>query len=554
MRRTVSAPARRRLLLLAALGALAANPACRRPASGPPPERFLSARAQGVVLAPELGRAARELSSLGETLAAFPGLAPQLARARAALTAQLGFDPLDPAALAQAGLDPSRGAALGLEPGAGAGAVPVLVLPVGDAGRLEGLVERLARERLGAPDRTVQSSGALRAVTFRSAPGAPAAICYALSPASRTLVLAPGPSGPEAAVAALSRPAAESLAESPAFGELRRALGDRPALLTAALPDSPRLPPWGRDGAALGVSAEAGAIRLGLALRLGDRAAGLRALRAAGKAGPATRWLAPGSALVLRWDGDLAELGRRLASAADPHHREWLRAHGFDLQRDLFDLLAPGAALSVSPSPRLDLAGLSDVSLRADPLRVMSFEAVGEVKDEATSRASLARLPALFAALAEPAGGPALAQPAPDPTGATGRVITPSGELAWHLSGKRLLLAGGPPGALQALAAREGGAGAGWTPPTRASAAALEGGLGGAVLDPRSLAASLRALPDQAYGTGPGGFVVRSLVERFLEPAERIAAVSARAELKDAALFIELLAEVPPGTGKEAGR
>ena len=553
MRRTVSTSARRRLLLLAALGALAPTAACRRAASVPPPERFLSARAQGVVVVPELGRAARQLSALGETLAAFPGLAPDLSRARAAIAAQLGFDPGDPASLAGAGLEPARGAALGYEAEPGAPPVPVLVLPVGDAGRIEALLGRLARERLGAPERAVANRGALRVVTFRTAAGAPPALAYALSSPDRTLALAPGPSGPEATAAALTRPAAESLAEASAFRELRASLGGRPAILAAALPSSPRLPPWGRDGLAVGASAEAGSIRLGLSLRLGDRAAGLRALRAAGKARPLTRWLSPGSALVARWDGDLAELGRHAVAAALPRDREWLAAHGFDLQRDLFDLLAPGAALALSPSPRLDLAGLSQVALRADPLRAVRFEVAGLVRDEASARASLAHLPALFAALAEPAG-PAPAQPAPDPTGATGRVLTPSGEIAWRLLGKRLLLAGGPPGALEALAAREGGAGAGWSPPTQASAEALEGGLGGAVLDPRSLAASLRALPEEAYGTGPSGFVVRSLVERFLEPAERISAVSARAELLDEALLLEVLAEAPPGPGKEGGR
>ncbi len=512
-------------------------------------------------MVPELARAARELSAIVETLATFPGLAADLARRRAALSAQLGFDPLDPKALAGAGLDPARGAALGREPPMRSGDLPstVLVLPVGDASRLEALLARLARERLGAPERSASTQGEIRVVTFRTAPGAPPALSYALLPSERVAVLAPGPTGPEVALAALTRPAAESLAEAPAWRELQGALAGRYALLAAGVPPSPRLPAWARDGAALGASADGGVLRLGVAVRLGDRAEALRKLRGSGEGRTLTRWLAPDSALVARWDGDFAELGRHAAGAAGAHDREWLAAHGYDLQRDLFDLLAPGGAVAVSPSPRLDLSDLSDVALRADPLRLVRFEAVGEVKDEAAARRALARLPALAAALAEPLRGggaarPAVAPGAQEATGDAGSVETASGEIAWRLQGKRLFLAGGPAGALGELLARAEGKGPGWSPPTKASAAALQGGLGGAVLSPRSLAASVRALPEETFGEGPTGFVVRSMVERFLEPAERLSAISARAELGDTSLVVELVVEVPPAAGKGAGR
>jgi hypothetical protein len=70
------------------------------------------------------------------------------------------------------------------------------------------------------------------------------------------------------------------------------------------------------------------------------------------------------------------------------------------------------------------------------------------------------------------------------------------------------------------------------------------GGLGAVVFDTRNAAASVRALPPEAFGTGPTGFVMRSLVERFVEPAERIEAASLRATVEPGALVLAL--EVQP--------
>jgi hypothetical protein len=516
--------------------------ACRR-ASGPPPERFVRASAAGWVVVPELRRAVRELAALHETVSRFPGAAQQLAGVRAALAAQLGFDVLDLDALARAGIEPARGAALTSEPDPDGGrGTPVVILPFRDASGLERLVGRLARERLGAPGRTESAQGELRVVTFRLAGGAPARSLARL-PRERTAALAPGPSGPAAVAAALSRARADSLADSGAYRELRKVLGERYAVLAGG--SAPAAPGaiLGREGLAVGVSAGAGLVRLGLASRLGTAADAARALRAGGDSRALVRSLSPDAALVLRWDGDFSELGKRLVARMEPQDRAWLSRHGFDPRRDLFDLLAPGAAASLSISPRLDLSDLSDTTLRADPLRVVRFELIGDVKDQAAARESLARLPALFTALQE-AGGLKPPGAAAVSTGDSGRILAPSGEIAWRLTGKRLALAGGPAGALDALLARQGGS-AGYAAPTRIAAAALQGGLGGAVLSPRNLVASVRALPEDSFGTGPTGFVVRSVVERFLEPADRVAAVSLRADLGETALTLDLELEAP---------
>lgn len=542
--------ARRTSLLVAALLAALSAAACRR-ASGPAPERWVAATASGWVIVPELRRAGRELAVLHETVSTFPGAAQQLAGLRQALTAQLGFDALDPDALARNGIEPARGAAVATEGSSSQSpGTAVAILPVRDARALESLVARLARERLGAAQRTESSQGPLRIVSFRTAAGGPVALTLGLLDRERTAALAPGPGGPAAVTAALSRPEAESLAGAAAWRELRKALGEQYAVLAGGAPSAGE-GSFGHGGVAAGVSAAAGLVRIGLASRLGPAAESYRALRAGGDARAAIRALSPDAALVLRWDGDPAQLGKRLVARMAPQDLAWLSEHGFDPQRDLFDQLAPGAAASISISPRLDLTDLSDVTLRADPLRVVRFELVGDVKDEAAARESLGRLPALFAALQQAAGLKPTSLPKGGGTPDSRVFETASGEIGWSLSGKRLFLAGGPVGALSALVARRGGA-AGYAAPTKTAAAALQGGLGGAVLNPRSVVASVRALPEDAFGTGPTGFVVRSIVERFLEPADRISAVSVRADLGDAALTVELAIEAPAPDGKEA--
>jgi hypothetical protein len=63
------------------------------------------------------------------------------------------------------------------------------------------------------------------------------------------------------------------------------------------------------------------------------------------------------------------------------------------------------------------------------------------------------------------------------------------------------------------------------------------------VLDVGRLVAGFRGLPGASFGTGPDGFVMRALVERFLEPASHLTAVSARLELLPGAARLELSVE-----------
>jgi hypothetical protein len=563
---TARASPRRQRLALAAGLALAL--ACRPGRTAPPPERFLPAAPAFALVIPDLSRAARELDALYRSASAFPG-ASGVGAQRASLVAQLGFDPFDPKALQASGLEPSRGLALGAEPGAPGrpGANVVMVLPVGDGPKLEEQLIRVAGDRVGARVRAAETHAGQAVVVLRTEAGAPPALSYFISVADRTALAAWGPGSAEAVARAATRPAAESLAEADEWKAARAALGDRYAAVAYSARGT-TLPLGGLalgHGVALGASADATAARVAVVLLSAPGPGGFEGLVGRGAPPARVERLDPEGALALRWDGDFAELGRRLVPRMSAQDRSWLGAHGFDLQRDLFDQLAPGGAAVVSLTPSLALTGLDEVQLRADPLRLVRFELVGEVKDEDQARAALERLRVLAAALAEPtrravAPAPqpakkpmagraprvreAAAAPSPAPPAAPpDRVVTPSGEIAWRLAGTRLAMAGGPPGALDQLLARLDGAGRGFAAPTPAAAAALAGGLGGAVLDTQRLVERVRALPDEAFGTGPTGFVVRSVVDRVLEPAARLSAVSAHAELQGRALVVTLSVE-----------
>lgn len=514
----------------AVLAAALALGACQGGRRGAPPERFVPRDAAGALVVPEAGRAARELSALHATVAGFPGAA-ELAGARGTLAAQLGFDPLDPEALADAGLDPRRGAAVAtLERRAGDGAPSrsvLVVLPVDDAPKVEGLLVRLARDRLGATERRAESHGEVSVVVL-SLPGASApALAYAI--VQRTAVLCAGPAGPATVAEAAALPAAGAMAESAPWKAARAALGPSPSALWWLPPGSPLLARrWPvRDGLALGISAGPGRLTAHAAVLLGEREVSFRALAAGGEGGKLVRRLDPAAQLAARFDGDFATLGGKLVPVLPAAERSRLAARGIELERDLFGLLAPGGAVALSLSPRLDLAGLTAGAVRADPLRALEFEALLPVKDAQAAEAASARL--------------ALAVHARRGADGVQRLRTPSGEIAWRVdvASRRVAAAGGRPGRLDALLARKAD-GDGWRPPPGAAAGALEGGLGGAVIDPGRVVAAVRAMPEQAFGTGPSGFVMRSLVERLLEPASRLAAVSFRAHLAEGALVVAL--------------
>lgn len=289
-----------------------------------------------------------------------------------------------------------------------------------------------------------------------------------------------------------------------------------------------------RDGAAVALSAKPHHLRARLVALLGDRAASFGALAAAGAGGPLAARLDPAAALVGRFDGNPGALAGKLLPLLPPAERAWPRVAGVDLQRELFDALAPGGAASVSLAPPIDLATLDARSLQRDPLRLAQFELVVPLADPA-------RVTALSERIVRLAGQ--------RPRAGSFSIPTASGEVAWAIDGGRLMVAGGAPGRLAALRARLGEAAGGYRAPTDLARRTLaSGGLGAIVLDTQNFAASVRALSPEAFGMGPTGFVMRSLVSRFVDPAERIESAALRADLLPEALTLSL--DVEPRTGE----
>ncbi len=520
-----------------ALAAFLTISGCRREAGGPPPERWLPADGSAAVVIPELGQAARQLGAVYRTAATVPAAAA-LVDAYAAVKGQLGFDPLDPKGLREAGLDPAGGAALSYARGRQA----VAVLPVADLDRFDATARRLARDRMGAGQRVVAQGGGRQVVTFRPRASAPAALAYAM--AGRFALVATGAGSPAAVAAVAGLGEAGSLWKSTAWTEALAALGPGQTAVGFAPAHSPALAdfPAACDGAALAVRGSMSGLGVRLVLPLApDRVPGWAALAGPGS-DPAraagleeAQLVAPDAALAIRWGGDLAALWHRA------HHRLPARLAGalasarLDLERELLSGLAPGAALSLSIAPTFTLAEFASPSVdlrRADPFHLVRLEIAARVRDPQRVRAFSARV-----ARAAPRWGARVVS-----RGATWTLAYGKGQLGWSLQGERLLVAGGP-GRLEALQRRAAQGPGRLQAGGSSTMAGLAGGVGAAVLDVEELVRSVRALPDEAYGTGPNAFVMRSLADRFLEPASRLRVATLHFDLLPTAALLDLEVE-----------
>jgi len=462
-------------------------------------EELLPGHPAGAVVTAPLGVVSQHLAALANRAGSLPG-GEQIGDTRRAVTAQLGFDPLTREGLASAGLDPDRGAAVALLDRQ----EWIASLPLAKPDVFLQAVQRILVERAGFTPAASQAKGA----KLFERRGQRVAVAVVRGYGLVARMADPGAAVDQAGM----RPPEQSLAQDPALRTARERLGAQDFVAWAAggssMAQGPLRRPLPGDAAAGALSSEHGtATRLYVELPPEDAR---RAQAALPGGGASLVELLPADA-PLR-----ARLGvapaRLLESArSTPELAAILdRLHGADAEA--FAALEPGAALSVGVARGANIGEAIDYGLdwrRKSPFDTVQLVALARVADRARlSRAldQIARALPDLGARVERAGDDF-------------QVTYPAGRGAHfgvrEIDGKPVAyLLGGP---LRPEEIRR-------TPrPVSPESAVLYVDPGAAVrVDFGRLAASLRELPQSAYGSGPQSYVARSLVGQVIEPLRTI--------------------------------
>lgn len=482
-------------------------------------EELLPARPGGAVVTAPLGAVAGHFSALGDRLQSLPG-GEQLGDYRRALVAQLGFDPLTREGLLAAGLDPDRGAAIAVFE-LGTAADWAVALPLTRPDVFAQTMQRLLVTRAGAPPgkqpQTFERDGftlAWKVVRGYGMLARGASPMGHLEPPTRE----------------------ESLARAAGLDAARKQLGAQDFVVWApagsALPKRYTSRPLPGDVALAVQGSQAGvASRFNFQLPQADAERARQALPGGGAS--LVDLLPPDAPLRARFgvaSGRLLEWLR-----GDPGLREVLdRLHGADVEA--FSALQPGAAVSLSLARDANIGAALDYGLdfrRKSPFDTVQLVALAQVADR----------PRLLRALEQIAKDlPALGARV-ERQGDDFQITYAAGRGARFgirgIEGKPIAyVLGGPlrPDELR-LEPRS----------NDPEAAALHQDGGAAVrIDFGRLAASLHALPDSTYGSGPQAYVARSVVSQVVEPLRTLRvsiAAEAFADRLGASLDVQL---VPP--------
>jgi hypothetical protein len=513
----------RALALPLALLALASG--CARCGAGAraPVERVLPRGAVVVVVAPGAARLGERLKVL-EPLKVLGFLAPTqgFADARAftdALMSQLGVDLRSPAALEAAGLDPqgALGAAVLVS------AQGVLAVPVKDGKKFQAALAALAQQRLGAGLVGEETVDGVLVRRFSQAAGSRPALGYVL--AHGYALVASG-----AAVARLPGLATLSEADSLAADrelEAQRARAGRGVDLYAWAPaGSPALASLPVTSALVTAQLTAAGLVLELAGAWKPGATAAAALEP--RPAEALAGSLPADAfLTARYRGDPAlAAGPALALLGGGVGRALAEA-GVDPATQLVSALRPGAvaALALADRPPLD-RGLPTLDPRqANPFAYVQLSGVAALSSADAGVAALEQL-----AVVAPRLGAQLRRT--DRAGAPAFLTTYAQGEGVHFAVRpdRLLFAS-PVARLDALLALDGGV----------SAVEGEGALA-ARLDVRRFTASVRALPESAWGLG--GFALKATAVRWLEAVDDLQALELEVASKEGALRARLVLQL----------
>lgn len=479
-------------------------------------ERLLPRGAVGVVVVPQLASAGQKLRvlealkvmSFGAQLRGFDD-----SKAFAdALVSELGVDVRSPEALEKAGVDGARSAAVAVLVTGHAS----LVLPVKDAGKLHATLEGLAKQRLGATVASEKKVGEQVVKVFSVEANASPRLGYVVSRGFALITDGPGVDA-LASLAAMTE--SDSLAAEPNYrAELEKLPKERDLVvyLPGGTPLLMNVPFTAVTGA---VSLTTAGLTVTANAKWKGDPAPLAALQPR-PARPLLGYLPADAFLVARFSGEPAQLASWTNALLGPHLTKAFVDAGFDLKAQALEQLAPGivAALSLSDAPPMD-KGMPQLDLRqTNPFTYAHLSGAAVTKTPDAVMPAMEKVVAIaprFGAqmvVKERADG----QKAVLTTYAQGEGVhlAPKGDLVFFAS---------PVQRLDALVKSDGKGGP-----------QLEG-LGEEALtvavDLQKLAASVRALPESAWGLG--GFAIKATTVRWLDATDDLQRVTIAVGVKD---------------------
>lgn len=514
----------RRLWVVAVLALVAGCSKCGGDKSGggaprQPVERVLPKGAVGVVIVPALASAGQKLKIL-EALKVM-GFAAQLQgfgdgkQFADVLVSQLGIDVRSAEALEKAGLDGARSAAVAvLITGDG-----YLALPVKDAPHFQATVAALAKQRLGAGVAGELRFGELTVKTFSTKEGEAAKLGYVLSNGYALLT-------DTAAISKLAGFAAmtenDSLASDRGYmAELKQLPVERDVVVY--LPQGTPLlvqAPFSSATGSLALS-PSGLSALVNATWKGDPAE-LAALQPQAGAKSLVGYLPSDAFLVTRYSGDPVKLAPWVKQVLGPYLNRAFDEGGFDLKSQALEQLQPGivASLSLADRPPMD-RGMPSLDLRqTNPFTYAHLSGAAAAKSKDTVLASLEKV----AALAPKFGAQMELHERPD--GQKAMLTTYSQGEGVHFAPKgELLFFASPVQRLDALVKSDG---------KGASPVTLGDDALNVAIDLSKLSASVRALPESAWGLG--GFAIKATTVRWLDATDDLKGISISVGAKEKAV------------------
>ncbi len=485
---------------------------CSKPSTTAGVERVLPRGAVGVLIVPSLASAGQKLrilealkvTAFAAQLKGFDdgkGLAD-------ALVSELGVDFRSADALEKAGLDGTRPAAFAaLATGHG-----YLALPVKDAASFQATLKKLAALRLGASTAGEQKFGELTVKTF-SGGGSPR-LGYVLA---HDFALLTDASGIEKLAGLAAMTESDSLlADKTYAAELEKLPGERDLVVylpqgTPVLAQAP-------------FTAVTGAVSLtteGLTVLANASWKGDPSQLGAFEAQPVkslTGYLPADAFLVARYTGDPSKLGTWTRELLGGSLSRAFDESGFDVRTQVLDQLQPGAvaSLSLSERPPMD-KGMPSLDLRqTNPFTYAHLSGVAASKTPAAIVPTLEKI----ATLAPKFGAEMTMRERPD--GQKALITTYAQGEGVHFAPKgALVFFASPVQRLDALVKSDGSG----------SVTGLGDEAIAVSIDLNKLAASVRALPESAWGLG--GFAIKATTVRWLDATDDLKRITLTLGAKD---------------------